>query len=249
MASPCASGRRSRRSGAASARCTRRSTCCPTSRSPRTSSSGRSRAGSVRSTGRRCGERAAALLAELGLDHRPRLPARHPLARHPAARRDRARDLDSDVRVLVLDEPTSSLDADEVAELFRVIRELKERGVAVLFISHFLDQVYEIGDRITVLARAVRWSGEYRPTELLRIDLVEKMLGREITAEMPRPAEPGPTTRVVVAAQDLRRGAHASRRRHRGPRGRGGRARRAARLRSHRDWRACSRASTARTAA
>ena len=73
-----------------------------------------------------------------------------------------ARAISADVRVLVLDEPTSSLDADEVAELFRVIRELKERGVAVLFISHFLDQVYEISDRITVL-RGGALVGEYRP--------------------------------------------------------------------------------------
>ncbi len=159
----------------------------------------------ARSTGRRCGERASALLAELGLTIDPASPlGTHSLAVQQLVAIARA--ISTDVRVLVLDEPTSSLDADEVAELFRVIRELKERGVAVLFISHFLDQVYEIGDRITVL-RGGALVGEYRPTELLRIDLVEKMLGREITAEIRRPAEVAPTTRVVVAAHDLRRGA------------------------------------------
>ena len=61
-----------------------------------------------------------------------------------------ARSLDVQAKVLVLDEPTSSLDADEVTELFRVIRSLKEEGVAILFVSHFLDQVYEISDRLTV---------------------------------------------------------------------------------------------------
>ncbi|MCP2636102.1 sugar ABC transporter ATP-binding protein [Microbacterium sp. HD4P20] len=90
-----------------------------------------------------------------------------------------ARAISVDAKVLVLDEPTSSLDVDEVAELFRVIRELKERGVAIVFISHFLDQVYEIADRITVL-RNGRRIGEYLPGELLRIDLVEKMLGRRV---------------------------------------------------------------------
>ncbi|WP_291053359.1 sugar ABC transporter ATP-binding protein [Herbiconiux sp.] len=84
-------------------------------------------------------------------------------------------------RVLVLDEPTSSLDAEEVTELFRVIALLKSEGVAILFVSHFLDQVYEISDRLTVL-REGRLVGEYLPQELLRIDLVQKMIGKELTA-------------------------------------------------------------------
>ena len=88
-----------------------------------------------------------------------------------------ARAISTDVRVLVLDEPTSSLDLDECAELFRVIRELKQRGVAILFVSHFLDQVYEICDRVTVL-RDGKLVGEYLTRELLRIDLVQAMLGR-----------------------------------------------------------------------
>lgn len=92
-----------------------------------------------------------------------------------------ARAVDIDARVLILDEPTSSLDADEVAELFRVIRSLKEKGVAILFVSHFLDQVYEISDRLTVL-RNGRLVGEYATKELLRIDLVQKMIGKELTA-------------------------------------------------------------------
>ncbi len=82
-------------------------------------------------------------------------------------------------RVLILDEPTSSLDADEVAELFRVIRSLKDNGVAILFVSHFLDQVYEIADRLTVLRNGAL-VGEYRIEEILRIELVRKMIGKEI---------------------------------------------------------------------
>lgn len=92
-----------------------------------------------------------------------------------------ARAISTDVKVLVLDEPTSSLDLDEVAELFRVIRELTQRGVAVLFVSHFLDQVYELCDRLTVL-RDGKFVGEYLTEELLRIDLVEAMLGRSAAA-------------------------------------------------------------------
>ena len=70
-----------------------------------------------------------------------------------------------DARVLILDEPTSSLDRDEVDRLFTVIRDLRDQGVAILFVSHFLDQVYEISDRITVL-RNGQLVGEYRADEL-----------------------------------------------------------------------------------
>jgi len=119
-------------------------------------------------------------LTALGLDVDPAsVLGTHPLAVQQLVAIARA--ISTDVRVLVLDEPTSSLDFDEVAELFRVIRELKGRGVAILFVSHFLDQVYEICDRITVL-RNGRLVGEYLTTELLRIDLVQKMLGRSAAA-------------------------------------------------------------------
>ncbi len=87
-----------------------------------------------------------------------------------------ARAISADVKVLILDEPTSSLDADEVAELFRIVRGLADRGVAVVFISHFLEQVYELCDRVTVL-RDGRLVGEFLIRELLRIDLVQAMLG------------------------------------------------------------------------
>ncbi|MGE3193284.1 MAG: sugar ABC transporter ATP-binding protein [Microbacteriaceae bacterium] len=120
---------------------------------------------------------AARVLAELGVVIDPASPlAAHSLAVQQLVAIARA--TSADVRVLVLDEPTSSLDADEVAELFRVIRDLKDRGVAVLFVSHFLDQVYEICDRVTVL-RDGALVGEYLTGELLRIDLVQKMLGRD----------------------------------------------------------------------
>jgi len=119
---------------------------------------------------------AAAVLDELGLDIDPgTLLGTHSLAVQQLVAIARA--VSGELRVLVLDEPTSSLDTDEVAELFRIIRELKDRGVAILFISHFLDQVYEICDRVTVL-RNGHLVGEYLTRELLRIDLVQKMLGR-----------------------------------------------------------------------
>ena len=101
-----------------------------------------------------------------------------------------ARAISTDVKVLVLDEPTSSLDLNEVAELFRVIRELKKRGVAILFVSHFLDQVYEICDRVTVL-RDGRLVGEYRTSDLLRVDLVQKMLGHDVSSYRASPGGGG----------------------------------------------------------
>jgi len=79
----------------------------------------------------------------------------------------------------VLDEPTSSLDRSEVEQLFAVMRRLRDRGVAILFVSHFLDQVYEISDRMTVL-RNGKLEGEYLVTELPKPQLISKMLGREL---------------------------------------------------------------------
>jgi galactofuranose transport system ATP-binding protein len=84
-----------------------------------------------------------------------------------------------DAKVLILDEPTSSLDRGEVEQLFAVIREIRDRGVAVLFVSHFLEQVYEISDRVTVL-RDGRLVGEYAIGDLPRGELVTKMIGREL---------------------------------------------------------------------
>ena len=62
-----------------------------------------------------------------------------------------ARAVDVEATVLILDEPTSSLDADEVQKLFEVMRRLRDEGVAIVFVSHFLDQIYEIADRMTIL--------------------------------------------------------------------------------------------------
>ena len=129
---------------------------------------------------------AHAVLADLGIDIDPAsILGTHSLAVQQLVAIARA--ISVDVKVLVLDEPTSSLDLDEVAELFRVIRELKQRGVAILFVSHFLDQVYEICDRVTVL-RNGKLVGEYLTKQLLRIDLVQKMLGRSVQDLRTRPA-------------------------------------------------------------
>ncbi|MFG2101007.1 sugar ABC transporter ATP-binding protein [Micromonospora echinaurantiaca] len=90
-----------------------------------------------------------------------------------------ARAIDVRARVLILDEPTSSLDAGEVAQLFRIMRQLRDQGIAILFVTHFLDQVYAVADRITVLRNGAL-VGEYRTGELPQFSLVEKMIGKEL---------------------------------------------------------------------
>jgi simple sugar transport system ATP-binding protein len=93
------------------------------------------------------------------------------------------RGVDLSVKVLILDEPTSSLSKHEVETLFSVMRSLKERGIGILLITHFLDQVYQISDRITVL-RNGRKMGEHLTSQLSKMKLISEMLGRELTEEL-----------------------------------------------------------------
>ena len=93
------------------------------------------------------------------------------------------RGVELSAKILILDEPTSSLDRHEVDMLFSVIRSLKQRGIGIILITHFLDQVFEIGDRITVL-RNGRKVGEHRTAELSRVQLITEMLGKELTVEL-----------------------------------------------------------------
>ncbi|MEV6320659.1 sugar ABC transporter ATP-binding protein [Nocardia sp. NPDC051787] len=110
-----------------------------------------------------------------------------------------ARAVDLDAKVLILDEPTSSLDTGEVEQLFAVMRRLAAEGVAIGFVTHFLDQIFEICDRATVL-RNGNLVGEYPVAQLNQKDLIAHMLGTalstldEIEHEKPDPA--------VVARQD-----------------------------------------------
>lgn len=89
-----------------------------------------------------------------------------------------ARAVDFNCKVLILDEPTSSLDDEEVYKLFVVMNKLKEAGTGIIFVTHFLEQVYEICDSITVL-RNGELVGSYSVNELPRVQLVAKMLGHE----------------------------------------------------------------------
>ena len=90
-----------------------------------------------------------------------------------------ARAVSLSAKILILDEPTASLDTNEVKMLFGIMRQLKNQGISLIFITHFLDQVYEITDRITVL-RNGELVGTRNTLELSQIELVKMMLGREL---------------------------------------------------------------------
>lgn len=90
-----------------------------------------------------------------------------------------ARAIDTKCKILILDEPTSSLSDRETERLFAIMRKLKSQGVAIIFISHFLEQIYTICDRITILRDGV-YVGEYEVAKLPRIDLISKMMGKKV---------------------------------------------------------------------
>ena len=90
-----------------------------------------------------------------------------------------ARAIDTRCKILILDEPTSSLSERETEKLFEIMRNLRSTGISIIFISHFLEQIYTICDRITIL-RDGSYVGEYEVKKLPRIELISKMMGKEI---------------------------------------------------------------------
>lgn len=138
---------------------------------------------------------ATALLAQLDvhIDVTVQL-SRYPLAIQQMVAISRA--LGISARVLILDEPTSSLDEAEVQLLFGVLRKLREQGMAILFVTHFLDQTYAISDRITVMRNGER-EGEYACSELSRLALVNKMVGSAAAPEALQAPEAAPAAGPV----------------------------------------------------
>ena len=122
-----------------------------------------------------------------------------------------ARGLSISAKVLILDEPTSSLDDDEVERLFTVLRQLRDDGLAILFVTHFLDQVYALCDRITVL-RNGELVGEYPAAELGHSALISAMVGREMDASGGAPqrltATDGTQATALLALQGVARRGH-----------------------------------------
>jgi monosaccharide-transporting ATPase len=154
---------------------------------------------------RAANERARERLKRLNLD----IDVERPLGSYSIAIQQLvaiARALEEDTRVLVLDEPTASLDARETELLFRIIRDLKARGIAIVFISHFIDQVYAISDRISVL-RNGRLVHAAPTANLPRFELVSVMLGRELTETVldRRPAGAPASGQPVLTVEGLGR--------------------------------------------
>ncbi len=132
-------------------------------------------------------EQAAALLQRLGLDlDLQRTAGSYPLGLQQMI--EIAKALLGDAVVLILDEPTSALTGIEAEKLFAFMAALKERGCALIYISHKMEEIYRLADRITVL-RDGRWIGSERADALPRAEMIRWMVGRELTGHFPaRPA-------------------------------------------------------------
>jgi simple sugar transport system ATP-binding protein len=159
--------------------------------------------------------RAQAAMARLGLD----IDVRRQVSGYSIAIQQMvsiARALDISARVLILDEPTSSLDENEVEQLFALLRRLRGQGMGIVFITHFLDQVYRVSDQITVL-RNGGLVGQYQADQLPRIELIARMIGKDVgeivpdkagAAAAPGESEAPPGEPAFVAVEGLgRRGA------------------------------------------
>jgi simple sugar transport system ATP-binding protein len=123
--------------------------------------------------------RARAALARLGLTG---IDVSRPLSSYSIAIQQMvaiARAVDVSAKVLILDEPTSSLDDSEGKALFGMMRQLAGQGMGIVFVTHFMDQVYAVSNRITVL-RNGKLVGEYEAAKLPRLELIAKMMGREV---------------------------------------------------------------------
>jgi len=114
-----------------------------------------------------------------------------------------AKALSLDARIIVMDEPSATLTPQEVAHLFVIIRELKSQGIGVIYISHRLDEIDAIADRVTVL-RDGQHIGTRPAADVNREQLIEMMVGRKIDNEFPKHASEIGAARLVV--KDLRRG-------------------------------------------
>ena len=127
---------------------------------------------------RRMHDEAQKLIDEMGLD----IDVRMPLNVYGTAYQQMisiVRATSMNCKVIILDEPTSSLDGDEVNKLFDVVRTLKHRGVSIIFVTHRLEEIWQISDRISILKDG-RFVGTYPASELDRQGLIEKMVGRSV---------------------------------------------------------------------
>ncbi len=141
------------------------------------------------------------VLNRLGVDIDPRAPARR-VGVGVRQLVEIARALASQARLILMDEPTSALSDQEVEHLFDVIRGLRRQGVSIVYISHRLDEIFQVCDRVTVL-RDGRKIGVRRADETSREELIEMMVGRQLDEFFPKSNTP--RERVRLRVEGLRR--------------------------------------------
>ncbi|UXS04082.1 sugar ABC transporter ATP-binding protein [Agrobacterium tumefaciens] len=146
-------------------------------------------------------QRAAEIMGRLSVD----VPLDVPVHRLSVAEQqfvEIAKALSLDARILVLDEPTATLTPSEVEHLFKVMRELRKQGVAIIFISHHLEEIFEICDRITVL-RDGEFIGSCAVSDVDNDRLVEMMVGRRIENSFPPKPTLDPALPLVIEAEEI----------------------------------------------
>ncbi len=152
-------------------------------------------------------QKADALLKRVGLD----LPATTPVSRLTAGQMQMveiAKALAQEARIIIMDEPTSSLTLGESRQLFKIIESLRESGIGIIYISHRMEEVMEIADRVTVL-RDGKWVGELAADEITQDKIVSMMVGRPLSAWFPPRGERKPGDIVLEATGLLVPGAPA----------------------------------------
>ena len=145
------------------------------------------------------------ILKDLGID----IDVTKPLSNYSTAIQQMvaiARAVSQEAKLVIMDEPTSSLDKKEVAVLFRIIRQLKSQGISVIFISHKLDEIYEIVDRLTIFKDG-EYVGDYDISELDQFQLISKMVGKDtVTLERSKSGYKFADAEKVVEMKDIQQG-------------------------------------------
>jgi ribose transport system ATP-binding protein len=141
-------------------------------------------------------DRARELLAKIGVNIDPEIPCSE-LSTAEQQIVEIAKALATEVRILVMDEPSAALTPKEVAGLFRIVRDLQSHGIAIIYISHRLDEVFEIADRVMVL-RDGQHIGTRPISEIDRNTLIEMMVGRSVENEFPKEHQELGGTRLEV---------------------------------------------------
>jgi rhamnose transport system ATP-binding protein len=144
-------------------------------------------------------DEARELLSQLGVDLEPQTKARN-LSVAQQQTVEIARALSLDAQLLIMDEPTSSLTPAEVEELFRIVRRLRQAGTAIIFISHRLEELFEIADRVTVL-RDGHYVGTRDLADVTTEDLIQMMVGRQLDEMFPKQASPA--GEIVLQVENL----------------------------------------------